>query len=376
MVDEEVTEKFDYREFLEAEFQKREADREVGVISDSSNGIPVLYSKGKSLARAWENSLIVLGARGSQARTEYDKKDPENNYIDRPSIDCSMTMVIEDPKSEPIIHRAFPGGLEDLEEYRQEVVDGIKNHWVRDTTDPTGTVWEYTYNERLNAYAVPLSKSLEIRAALPPVAKEVMAGNGIKVLLDQPWAKIENRLVNQYELVDGKAEIVGVEEQDFVVIDQIAAAIDQLSKSPYSRRVQAITWQPWEDPVSFDPACLQSFWWRLSPNKKVNTNMRFRSRDAFDAAFMNSFSFVHLIEKVARGISENRGEEITPGRFIDESDSYHIYGRRRDAYEQGFLKQVKWRSFEERTWNSEFAQMFFDEAKPKIIEKIKEKDSQ
>lgn len=51
--------------------------------------------------------------------------------------------------SEPRIHRAFPGGIVELEAYRQEVVEGIHDHWV----NPAEGKWEYTYHERLTAYS-------------------------------------------------------------------------------------------------------------------------------------------------------------------------------------------------------------------------------
>ncbi len=37
-----------------------------------------------------------------------------------------------DPLGEPMIHKDFPGGLEDLQEYVMEVCEGIKDHVVRD----------------------------------------------------------------------------------------------------------------------------------------------------------------------------------------------------------------------------------------------------
>jgi len=67
-----------------------------------------------------------------------------------------MTIVIRDPLAEPLIHRDMPGGLEDLQEYVMEVLDGIKDHCIRNTAeDPEDTRWEYTYHQRLFAYSTP-----------------------------------------------------------------------------------------------------------------------------------------------------------------------------------------------------------------------------
>lgn len=344
-------------------------------------GIPVLQARGRSLAEAWENSMLELYKNGGRALTEYDT--PE----DQRSIDATMGIVVEDPSSEPFIHKGFPGGLEDLEEYRQEGMDGIKDHWVRDLHNPLDDKWEYTYHQRLRAFPVPLGKSLEIRANLPLVAKEIMAKKGTRVLLEQPWVKVERLPVKEYQLIpkEGKegeydSIVVGEKMQDTILIDQIAAMISALSANPHTRRAQAITWQPWEDLTSYDPACLQSVWMRALPGKdgklRLNTDVRFRSRDAYDAAFMNMFFLINQSASVAEQIAQKRGEEVLVGRYFDLSDAYHIYGRRLDHFRENFMKQVEQRSFKDRTWTREFANEIFEEAKPKIKAKIKAHDNQ
>jgi thymidylate synthase len=289
-----------------------------------SGSIPVLTARGRSLAEAWENSLLALAREGAEVRTEYDAKDAGGAWLDPPSLDCTMVMVVEDPSSEPLIHRAFPGGLEDLEEYRQEVMDGIKDHWVRDPDDPADSRWEYTYHERLTDYRTP-----------------------------------------------GVARGAGV--------DQLDLAARKLAESPHSRRAQAVTWQPWRDPGCDDPPCLQSMWFRVLEDAEgrptLNMNVRFRSRDAFDAAFMNCFAFVHVMEAMASRIGRLSGREVMLGRYVDMSDSYHVYGRRRAAFEDGFLRLVESRPFEDRTWTREFAASFFEEARPAIAKKVSEKDA-
>ena len=40
-----------------------------------------------------------------------------------------MILTVHDPLAEPMIHRDFPGGFEDLQEYVMEVCEGIKDHW-------------------------------------------------------------------------------------------------------------------------------------------------------------------------------------------------------------------------------------------------------
>jgi len=290
-------------------------------LAPGRGSIPVLAVQAASLAEAWESSMLALYAYGCEIRTEYDQKDDRGNFIDPPSLDCSMRMIVAEPGSEPGIHRCFPGGLDALEEYRQEVLDGIKDHWCRNPEDPDDQRWEYTYHERMTNYRLP-------------------------------------------------GQISG--------IDQIEALAQGLAKSPHSRRQQAIIWKVWEDTGIHDPACMQSLWFRILEDEngapRLNMNVRFRSRDAYDAAFMNCFALVRLQEKVAARISELSGKEIKLGRYVDESDSYHIYGHRIEDFKTRFIKQVQSRDLEDRTWTLEFAEPLFEEARPRIAEKIKQHD--
>jgi thymidylate synthase len=283
--------------------------------------IPVISVSGRSLAEVWELSLLALYGHGCEVRTEYDRKDSAGEYADPPSLDCSMRMIISDPLSEPVIHRAFPGGLDALEEYRQEVLDGVKDHWCRNPDDPEDQRWEYTYHERIFNYRLPGSDK---------------------------------------------------------GVDQIAAAVEGLAKNPHSRRQQAVIWKVWEDTGIHDPACMQSLWFRMLEDEegkwRLNLNVRFRSRDAYDAAFMNCFALVHLMDRTAKTIAEKTGREVLLGRYVDESDSYHVYGSRLDDFENRFLKLVESRPLEERTWTLEFAEPIFEEARPKIRGKIRQHD--
>lgn len=280
--------------------------------------IPVLFARGKSLAEAWEKSLQLLYAQGIRIRTEYDKAS------DPPSIDATMIVEVEEPLSEPRIHRSFPAGLDFLEEYRQEVLDGIKDHWIRNKDDPNDTRWEYTYHERLCAY-------------------RFMTRRG-----EEKW------------------------------VDQIHYIVSRLAEKPYSRRAQAVTWKVWEDLHIDDPACLQSIWCRLVPQAEnssdvvLNMNVRFRSNDAYEAAFLNMFALIALQERMAQQIAERSGRAVSVGRYVHMADSYHIYGSRLADFQSRFLDQMGKRSFEERTWTMEMAQPFFDEAKPLIERKVRE----
>jgi thymidylate synthase len=217
-----------------------------------------------------------------------------------------------------MIHRDMPGGFEDLQEYVMEVCDGIKDHCVRDPDDEHDTRWEYTYHQRLFAYTVPGT--------------------------DAP-------------------------------IDQIETVCQQLAKTGFTRRAQAITWKVWEDRSCYDPACLQSIWCRVTEDAGrpvLNMNVRFRSNDAYKAAFMNIFALVQLQCRIAARVSELGEREIGVGRYCHVADSYHIYGSNLKEFRSRFLGALESRSFEGRTMRYADVKPFMDEAIPLILDKSRE----
>ena len=103
-----------------------------------------IYVKGNSLPECWEKSLVELWKVGSRFPTEYDRQGDEE------SKDASLLIHIVNPLQEPRIHRGFFGGLDSLEEYRLEVVEGVHNYFMYDLNNPNR--WEYTYNQRFTGH--------------------------------------------------------------------------------------------------------------------------------------------------------------------------------------------------------------------------------
>jgi thymidylate synthase len=275
------------------------------------NGIPVLHVEADCIARAWEESLLLLYKCGCDIKTQYDKPD------DPPSKDATMIITITEPLKEPMIHKDFPGGPEDLQEYVMEVCEGIKDHLVRDTRDPGDTRWEYTYHQRLFAYQVPTL---------------------------QPY-------------------------------DQIETLCEKLAKTPYTRRAQAVTWMVWEDNDCYDPACMQSIWCRITEEDGqpfLSMNVRFRSNDAYKAAFMNIFALVQLQQKIANRVSELSGRTVKPGRYCHLADSYHLYGSYFREFESRFLTALEKRTFGQRTLRYLDLREIMESARPAILEKARQ----
>lgn len=269
--------------------------------------IPVLHVEGRTLPEAWEKAVLACWRDGVPVRTEYDKPD------DPPSRDCTMVWTVEEPFAEPRIHRAFPGGLEDLEIYRQEVVDGVHDHWIA----PEEGKWTYTYHKRLFGFEM-----------------------------------------------EGRS------------IDQIGWMVDKLAQAGHTRRAQAITWNPGLDPPTDDPPCLQRLWCRIlddgSGGGVLNMNAHWRSRDAYKAAYMNVFALTDLQRLIAGRVAERTGRPVRVGRYVDLTDSFHIYGSYFREFE-GFLRMVEKRSFEDRTWPSSYAEPIFEEARERLRAEKQEK---
>jgi thymidylate synthase len=289
--------------------------------------IPVISVTEKSLAKAFESALINLYEKGIRFKTQYDKpEDPQ-------SIDCTMNITIEEPESEPMIHMAFPGGIDELKEYVMEL-KGYKDHWVKNMNDPDDSKWEYTYHGRLAKYGA--------------------------------WN----------ELKDGKS----IEAGPFKV-NQVEKVIDKLCKQPFTRQAQMITWMPNIDNDCFDPPCLQSLWYRILEDEEgiywLNCNIRFRSNDAWNASFMNMFGFIQFNKEViAAEVSKQTGKTVKLGRLNWQADSYHIYGKDINDAKELLFDRIESMLLEERTYNfsDDYILQMYEMAEEAVINKIKDYD--
>jgi thymidylate synthase len=277
----------------------------------SSGDIPVLNIFGDTIPRAYERAIKEVWEKGASIRTEYDRPD------DPPSRDATVMITVEEPFGQPRFHRSFADGLGGLSEYVMEVVHGAHDYWIKPReeilkgTESTDTRWTYTYHRRLAEY------------------------------------EMEDR-----------------------VIDQIAYMIKKLSQTGYSRRAQGITWNTVLDPPTDHPPCLQRIWGRLMEDESrelvFNMNSHWRSRDLYKAWFENVIALTTLMRAIAERISEETSRPVKIGRYVDISDSLHIYGsyfREIEGDEEkgikSFFERLESRSYEERTWNSDFVRPFF-----------------
>ncbi len=290
--------------------------------------IPVLFVQEKTLAMAYEKALVTLYKNGIRMQTQYDKPG------DPLSIDSTMDITVLEPLADPMIHKAFPGGIEDLREYVYELT-GAKDHWVKNMNDPKDTRWEYTYHGRLASYGT--------------------------------WK----------ELKEGRSVKTGTMD-----INQVEKVVESLAKSPFTRRAQMITWMPNLDFDCYDPPCLQSLWYRMLEDEKgglwLNCNVRFRSNDAWGANFMNMFGFVQFNKEViAEGIAKKLGRPVSLARMNWHADSWHVYGKDIKSLESMLIERLDKTAFERRVYNfyDPAIQEIYHGAEEDIQRKIREYDA-
>lgn len=238
--------------------------------------IPSIYVRCESLAEAWEKSIVLAYQKGMNIPTQYDREGDPN------SRDVEALIIVEKPFSEPRYHRNFPGGFYDLEKYVAEVCDGVLDHQIDLSNSQK---WHYTYHERLESYHHD----------------------------DSVWQRPEPTVGGEHYVVEP------------TVVDQLSKVLGLLSECTYTRRAQAITWQPWKDLSDPECPCLQRMWFRVVDDH-LCMSIDIRSNDAYKAAFMNMYAFTYLQARMAKRLSERLDREIKVGSYSHHANSYHLYG--------------------------------------------------
>ncbi|MBU3923361.1 MAG: hypothetical protein KJ592_00425 [Nanoarchaeota archaeon] len=287
-------------------------------LDKSEQGVnPSVLVCADNIPAAWELAMLACWDHGARVGTHYDRKD------DTPkSKEGTFMIKVANPFNEPRISLpGFPGGPEELEVYRQEVVDGIHNHWI----DPQAGKWTYTYNERLTDYNPSVNLMREDRGTL---------------------------------LLRG--------------VDQIEAVVNDLARDITSKGAQATTWMPTADPgLESNRPCLQRLWFRPLDDGEggynLNLNSHWRSRDLAKAWFMNTFAITDWQRNIAGRLEDRIGKPVSVGSYTDISDSLHIYG---DYFNETKSQFDAMRSddLSKRVWSSDHAafKMMTGEARAKL----------
>ncbi len=297
----------DVNEVRDIDFKDSRGSYRASIGSDGT--MPSILVHTKTIPAGWELATLSCWDHGVSIHTHYDKKDDNGDYIDPPSREATIEIRIDNPFNEPRISLpGFPGGPEELEVYRQEVVNGIHDRWIK---PEDVTKWKYTYHERLTNYNPSIDLTSPNRALLLPKG-----------------------------------------------VDQIEGLIDRLVKNYTDKGAQATTWMPTADQkLAKERPCLQRLWFRLLKNKNdelvLNLNSHWRSRDLYKAWFMNAYAITDWQKNIAERVSNKMGRKVNVGSYIDISDSLHIYGSywKEDKFKDD-IEKMKTQPIEGRIWNT------------------------
>lgn len=190
------------------------------------------FVRERTLSQAYHEALAVLWRQGDVIQT------PDWNTR---RIECSMTMCVEDPEREPMISKFVICGPHELEQYRQEMLDGILDFEIEKGN------WAYTYHQRYT---------------------------------NQKYI----------ESTDDKTEVHCIDQYKFV--------LDELRRNPFSTRA-VMDLRALSDVGNEEPACWQHVQFMVRDGA-LECKTLFRSNDAVKATFMNAFAIIMLQKKLAK----------------------------------------------------------------------------
>jgi len=215
--------------------------------------------------------------------------------------ELSMTIVVEEPLAEPMVSRLIIGGFYELQQYVMEVLEGILDFKIGDSEN----AWEYTYHDRINNFNLTVGKKL----------------------------------------------------------NQIQFVIDELKRSPDSRRAVIDIRDNNVDPFNPHPACLQHLQFFIRDGK-LHMKVLMRSNDAAEATFMNAFAFIMLQKQVADTLG------LPIGTYTHRANSFHCYEKDFPLLDQ-YINGIKTKPIDDLTYEYDgFFQDLMEEAIPDIKEAV------
>jgi thymidylate synthase len=307
--------------------------------SDPVKGqFPSIHVVRKTMPEAWEVISMALLGIGEKIHTHYDPVDGDGEFLSFPSLDATVMAHIEEPFSDRNMHQHFLGGWMGFGDYQAEM-EGAKDHWVLDPRD---------------------------------VIKALKNGTFDEIREHTGWLYSYSQRFRTFPFLDIEANPQ--------TINQLQSVINTLIKRPTSRAAQCITWNPITDHndgqmkyligtgeerearfEDYHAPCLQRLWWRLGETDEgytLNLNTDWRSRCHLKAFPSNIYGMVEgIFEPMRKDLEDALGVPVKTGRYVDKSDSLHIYGHYLDpriqgldaeAYIQDIFKIAEGQPFEDR----------------------------
>ena len=146
--------------------------------------------------------------------------------------------------------------------------------------------------------------------------------------------------------------------------DQVSFVVDELRRSPSSRRAVMLVRDKAADMYSEDPACLQHIQYFIREGK-LHCIVLFRSNDACKAAFMNAFALIFLQKRIAGQLG------IPVGTYTHRANSYHCYEKDFPLL-AGYVKRIRENDEEDVTFDYEEGwKEIMDAERPAILEQVR-----
>lgn len=247
--------------------------------------VPLITIKADSVPEAHYKSIFSIWEEGLSKRTQYDRKDPDGNYIDPPSKDAQAVIRINNLFNEPM----FPvlsfcergkyileilGYKDNMVLSPESILNGVANNNL-------GTEWPYSYSQRINAFPIG---SKYINPSYP------------------------------------------------LRISQIENIIERLSEDFNSRRSVVTTRCPTLDIfLKEDLPCLGEIHFRCFENEskilELAVTTIWRSRDLFKAWADNVVALSFWFKKISEKLSIELNREVILGAYTEFNNSLHIYGQ-------------------------------------------------
>ena len=150
-------------------------------------------------------------------------------------------------------------------------------------------------------------------AKFKKVYQEEMKRFGERILADQDFAAKFGNLGDVYG-----AQWRHLQKREGGFIDQIQNVIDQIKKTPYSRRLIVSAWNPEDVPNSALPPCHVLFQFYVNDGR-LSVQLYQRSGDMFLGVPFNIASYSLLVNLIAQETG------LKPGEFIHTLGDAHIY---------------------------------------------------
>ena len=177
--------------------------------------------------------------------------------------------------------------------------------------------WAFKNWVKSNEYQGPDMTNFGLRSQEDPEFKKIyqeeMEKFDQKVLADQTFAEKYGNLGDVYG-----SQWRHWQKREGGFIDQIQNVIDQIKKTPYSRRLIVSAWNPEDVPTSALPPCHVLFQFYVNDGR-LSLQLYQRSGDMFLGVPFNIASYALLVNLIARETG------LKPGEFIHTLGDAHIY---------------------------------------------------